>query len=72
MYNTPFPFIPDSNLGNINFTQQLVELDKRISRLERNNKRLEHRIYVLEKNKPPYVSTNQKNQFPDDDGMYMV
>lgn len=72
MYNTPFPFIPDPNLGNINYNHQFIELDKRISRLERENRRLEHRISVLEKNKQPYVSTNHHNQYPDEDGMYMV
>lgn len=72
MYNMSYPYIPDPNLMNIDFSNKYSELEGYIRKLDREIKRLEHRVSVLERGKTPYVKTSQDDNQQDIDGMYMV
>ena len=73
MYNNmSYPFIPDPNLMNMNFSNKYNELEGYIRKLDREIKRLEHRVSVLERSKTPYVTTSQDDEDKDSDGMYMM
>ncbi len=73
MYNNmSYPFIPDPNLMNMNFSNKYNELEGYIRKLDREIKRLEHRVSVLERSKTPYVTTSQNDEDKDSDGMYMM
>ena len=73
MYNNmSYPYIPDPNLINMDFSNKCSELEGYIRKLDREIKRLEHRVSVLERGKTPYVTTSQDDNQQDVDGMYMV
>ena len=73
MYNNmSYPYIPDPNLMNMDFSNKYSELEGYIRKLDREIKRLEHRVSVLERSKTPYVTTSQDDNQQDVDGMYMV
>lgn len=73
MYNNmSYPFVPDPNLMNMNISNKYAELEQYIRKLNREVRRLEHRVSVLEKKKNPYVTTSQNENSNDDDGMYMM
>ena len=73
MFNMPYPFVPDPNLFGGNYNNKITDLEQQINRLNREFRRLEHRVKALENNnKQPYVLTGKNNNYQDDDGMYMV
>ena len=73
MYNNmSYPYIPDPNLINMDFSNKYSELEGYIRKLDREIKRLEHRVSVLERSKTHYVTTSQDDNQQDVDGMYMV
>lgn len=73
MYNNmSYPFIPDPNLMNMNLGNKCSELEGYIKKLDREVRRLEHRVSVLEREKTPFVTTTKNDNSQDDDGMYMM
>ena len=63
-------FIP--NYQNIPGTNNNYDLIDRIERLEREIKRLESRVYHLEKNEKNEFTSTSKEYIQEDDGLYMV
>lgn len=78
MNNMSYPFIPDMSMMNSPLSynpyqpnNKMIQLEEQINRLNRDIKRLEHRVNILEKKNQPHISkTNVDDQ--DDSGIYMM
>lgn len=78
MNNMSYPFIPDMSMMNPPFSynqnhpnSKIMQLEEQMNRLNRDIRRLEHRVNMLEKKNQPHVSkTNVDDQ--DDSGIYMM
>ena len=72
MNNMPYQFMPDTNMMNIPYQyNKIMELDNRVSRLERQLQRIEHKVMTTNKNKLPLTSKDETD-LDDIDGIYMM
>ena len=71
MFNIPNQFMPDPYYMNLNHNNQTIDFEQQIKRLEREFRKLEHRVSNLERKNEPYILTSQKDDSIDD-GMYMM
>ncbi len=78
MNNMPYPFIPDINMMNPSFSYNqnhpnntVAQLEEQIHRLNRDMRRLEHRVNLLEKKNQPHISKTSMDDH-DDSGIYMM
>lgn len=72
MNQQPYPYMPFFQMGQFPVGQnQNSDLINRVERLEREVKRLESRVYKLEKDNTDNCKSLSK-EYVNDDGLYMV